>query len=731
MFHQDLPIESSEQDIFNRSNYAKNLAEALLTSQYKSSFVVGLYGEWGSGKTSLCNMILEKIREEIKNRDKNIPIVVKQTINSKRFTKEEQIIIFQFNPWLCSEPNQLINQFFIQMANQFMENEVNCSIFNSILKYNKVISSSFVGSSSLFKLLITIIFKITTDIQSIKNKFIQLMHDENIKLFITIDDIDRLSEQEIVAVFQLVKALGDFPNTIYFLCFDYNIVTTALNNIHENKGKEYLEKIVQLPVSMPKIKTIDLENIFIYQLENIATIKEKESLNDQERKNYWVELFNFGIKFYLNSLRDINRFMNTFSLVHQQVGEETDFIDLVGITCLQVFEPKLHSLLPYWKYKFFAYILSDDERKKHVEDCQKFVNNFLEQPVITTRREAAKFILEHLFAGILTPFLKEEKNRRNKKIVYKESFDRYFSCSLHHTEISKVIMENILYNANEIEQFKLLENILKHHNFTEIIKEILSYYNENNKDNFPSLYQTQYLFKNLTLLWESFAQDEPGFFSIPEWLYYNEIGNLLFQTSSFNGCFSFLKNLFLNKEISLSMLSRIIINLKSEKKNTMIIPELLSELENIFIARSEQLLKSKEIFSMNVKIDFIWVLEEYEPEKTKKRVKELLLDFSFLAKFINSCTTYGSSFSGVFSQTIWSLSIYRLQTFLTNQETLEKATNFIQNKEFLNFDEKTQLNIIALYLNLSANINRTKDDHFSLDYTQLKTKLKEIKDNLK
>lgn len=40
MFHQDLPIENSEQDIFNWSNYAKNLAEALLKSQYKRSVMV-------------------------------------------------------------------------------------------------------------------------------------------------------------------------------------------------------------------------------------------------------------------------------------------------------------------------------------------------------------------------------------------------------------------------------------------------------------------------------------------------------------------------------------------------------------------------------------------------------------------------------------------------------------------------------------------------------------------
>ncbi len=55
--------------------------------------------------------------------------------------------------------------------------------------------------------------------------------EEKLKIIVSIDDIDRLSEEEIIAVFQLVKALGDFPNTIYILAFDYDVVVRALGKI--------------------------------------------------------------------------------------------------------------------------------------------------------------------------------------------------------------------------------------------------------------------------------------------------------------------------------------------------------------------------------------------------------------------------------------------------------------------------------------------------------------------
>ena len=91
MISPDLPITKSEEDALNRSNFAKNLAQAVIQCTFPTSFSIGLYGKWGSGKTSLLNMVIEEIE--------NI---------------EESTIILRFNPWLCSDPKQLVIQFFKQ-----------------------------------------------------------------------------------------------------------------------------------------------------------------------------------------------------------------------------------------------------------------------------------------------------------------------------------------------------------------------------------------------------------------------------------------------------------------------------------------------------------------------------------------------------------------------------------------------------------------------------------------
>ncbi len=190
----------------------------------------------------------------------------------------------------------------------------------------------------------------------------------------------------------------------------------------------------------------------------------------------------------------------------------------------------------------------------------------------------------------------------------------------------------------------------------------------------------------------------------------------------------FLENLFLDERISPTMLSRILIYLQYKNKTTL--PQnFLSPLQNSFINRANLLLNSENITSKNnIKIDFIWLLKEYSPEQTKKKVVELLEKKYFLAKFINYCTQYGTQPGGTISS--WSLSIYHLQQFLTNEEALNYADKLTKDKEFLELNEETQLNITALIVNLNNNLKRTQDDHFSLRYDQIKPELERIKKTL-
>ncbi len=67
MISPDLPITKSNEDRLNRNVFAKSIARTMLQYSFPSSFTIGLYGEWGSGKTSLVNMVLEAVEDSDNN----------------------------------------------------------------------------------------------------------------------------------------------------------------------------------------------------------------------------------------------------------------------------------------------------------------------------------------------------------------------------------------------------------------------------------------------------------------------------------------------------------------------------------------------------------------------------------------------------------------------------------------------------------------------------------------
>ncbi|HDV7289917.1 TPA: cytochrome C nitrite reductase, partial [Pasteurella multocida] len=89
---------------------------------------------------------------------------------------------------------------------------------------------------------------------------------------VILDDIDRLSGNELESILKLVRVTGNFPNIIYLLSFDRERVANTLetsNFVSKGEGHIYLEKIIQVPFDIPKISRQLLENHLFSSLNSI------------------------------------------------------------------------------------------------------------------------------------------------------------------------------------------------------------------------------------------------------------------------------------------------------------------------------------------------------------------------------------------------------------------------------------------------------------------------------
>ena len=209
----------------------------------------------------------------------------------------------------------------------------------------------------------------------------------------------------------MVKALADFPNAVYLLAFDYDVVVRALGTVQHGDGREYLEKVIQVPFEIPAPSMESIHDALFSKLNGILG----DIPDNRWDKATWAELFQYGVKNYIKSIRDVIRYSNVFYLKYQLLQGETDPVDLLGLTCLQVFEPAIYSTLNNYKDMLCGSIgsYSYDRQKIDEEKIKKAVSHIFSDGIVANE-EAATSIL-----GILFP-----KTEAALGSIY--SFGRYY-----------------------------------------------------------------------------------------------------------------------------------------------------------------------------------------------------------------------------------------------------------------------------------------------------------------
>ena len=276
MIYTDLPIQNVEEDELNRAEFAKNLGCLINNYKNEESLVLSLMGEWGSGKTSLINLTLNELYENI---------------------------IIKFDPWLFSEQKNLVLNFFNELTyglkSAELENDSKLKDvidnLRKILKFIKPDTFS-VSINPLNTVNITAEYKNDNNEQSDESleKFKNEINNnlkglKQQKIVIVIDNIDRLNKLEIKEIFQLVKSLADFKNIIYILSFDKEIVLKSLDD-YVSSPDIFLEKIIQIPINIPETEDYRLQKYFEKELKKL--FQEKDV--DLEDENFLTLINNLS-----------------------------------------------------------------------------------------------------------------------------------------------------------------------------------------------------------------------------------------------------------------------------------------------------------------------------------------------------------------------------------------------------------------------------------------------------
>lgn len=701
MLSPDLPIAKLEEDGLNRGSFAESLAKTLVQYSFPSSLTIGLYGEWGSGKTSLLNMVFENV-ERI----------------------DDGVVVLRFNPWLCSDPKQLVTQFFKQMATAIkLKKRAADKAWELIDQYADILGATSVipVAGEIVAAFTKVLTKKaeeetkerTNDLQESKNQIIKKLKDEKIKIIVSIDDIDRLSEEEIVAVFQLVKSLADFPNTIYVLAFDYDVVVRALGKVQHGDGKEYLEKIVQVPFEIPAPNIDDIHEALFSKLNRILGNIPEEDWD----KETWGELFQQGIKNYIRSIRDVIRYTNVFSLKYELLKNETSAADLLGLTCLQVFEPTVYSKLPSYKDILCGERRSfSHERQKEAEEkVERAINRIAPDDGSVTDLEATKNILGTLFPGIKTNkgwsygvgrgYSRRDSLIRNS-IAAPECFDRYFALTLENGAIPTATVRRMVFESSESELAEETMQIYREGKIVRLLEAIEAYAGAGD-GRIIDAKRAAIIIKVLSCNWSSFEVEDEGFFAVPfAWRLLCCVDPLLKSMDS-KARASLMCSIFENENVQVSTVALLLQDFENqlgrcaenarESADAVLPLDEVQKLEAVFKERAVKAIDSKVVLRQYHGLRFLWLLGQIDPETAADKKKSMVTDDVSLVKIIDECTSRGSVAMRIVAKTR-TVDRDRLSEFVDLGEAYRRVKKFATKNQFFDLPQDEQMSAIAFIL---------------------------------
>lgn len=391
-----------------------------------------------------------------------------------------QVILRTFNSWLATDQTSLVTEFFKTIISASSENDVFGK--EDMKKYGKSFLINMARSFSIGipvtgitfspgKLIDSYISEKTLSEQK-KSIFDSLIKKKSGKwLVLFVDDIDRLSYDEVGILFQLIKNVADFPKVIYVLAYDKEVVINALNRVQQGKGEEYLQKVIQVTYDVPVPEGNLLEEYFLQRLNSIVNGRESYRL-DQEHFQ-WIYPC---IREYIKNIRDCNRICNAFSMKYLLCGEECDVGDLLAITVIELYEANIFENLKNHKF----YMLGKDNHGLMGTDT-KLIKEFASQ-LFSKANPKKKDTIINLICNMFPRFYEciemhdvmtsgaGESN--SDKIGSEEGFDKYFALSIKKSEVP----------INEVINFLNLEDK------TEILTQ-LEFWNDND--------QLRYVFKRV------------------------------------------------------------------------------------------------------------------------------------------------------------------------------------------------------------------------------------------
>lgn len=426
MGYPDKPVASVTEDLFNVEVYVNALCSFIRSCD--TPMTVSIQGDWGSGKTSMMNMMKTNMQGTV------WPI--------------------WFNTWQFSQ-FEMGNSLAFSMMDVILkgldcDTNVRKKIINGLIGFGKRVvrnvSDYTLGgeiTSAINNTLegTVVDIDIASEIIELKGKFMnavksKLEKEHRDRVVIFVDDLDRLQPSKAVELLEVLKLFLDCDQCVFVLAVDYEVVTLGIKqkfggDVSEEKGRSFFDKIIQLPFKMP-VANYDIHKYVkgMMQKINVPT--------DEKEVALFYNLIQASIGF---NPRSMKRLFNTFELLDIVTESTVQNIEasvrrrvLFAIICTQMCFEKL--------YLYFTATRIDEDTfgalrdKSTVGEALKEIYGLTPTDKVTDEIEKIRKFIPHFVKALQVDgdTNLSEKELNNFRIILKCSVVTSVNASAEETE---------------------------------------------------------------------------------------------------------------------------------------------------------------------------------------------------------------------------------------------------------------------------------------------------------
>lgn len=348
----DVPRRHDQADLFGIKKYQDALIKYVQLAD--TPITIALQGEWGSGKTSLMNLLKYNLCDV--DNALYFPVWINTWQYSLMLTPQQAIL---------SILDGIINQIGMLNPSGQKWEESRKKIGNLFRKMTTVgakVAAGTVGvDASVVDDLIGGTAESQSNISQLKDEIGKLIKDaldrDKSKIGFTfyIDDLDRIDPPVAVEILELMKNIFDLEKCIFVLAIDYDVVIKGLKpkfgeltDSNEREFRSFFDKIIQLPFSMP-VASYNVDTFLVEALGKIGFFSPEE-LNNMELSESLSEIARLSVGCNPRSLK---RLTNTLSLISIINNSDENEVPLDGRTkvinfalvCMQIAYPYIYNQL--------------------------------------------------------------------------------------------------------------------------------------------------------------------------------------------------------------------------------------------------------------------------------------------------------------------------------------------------------------------------------------------------